>query len=102
MSRVRLVERYDHRRCVAIADAIVPTLLDPSGRTPIPKLHGSQLTTIVAFAVVIGILYFGRDVLIPLALSVLLSFLFAPAVRWLERRSVRVCATPLMVSCRAA
>jgi predicted PurR-regulated permease PerM len=77
----------------------LPPLLEPSGRTPIPKLHGSQLTTIVAFAVVIGILYFGRDVLIPLALSVLLSFLLAPAVRWLERRRApRVVATTLMVS----
>jgi predicted PurR-regulated permease PerM len=52
----------------------------------------------VAFVVVTGILYFGREVLIPLALSVLLSFLLAPAVRYLERRRVpRAAATAIMV-----
>jgi len=51
------------------------------------------------FVVVTGILYFGREVLIPLALSVLLSFLLAPAVRHLERRRVpRVAAITLMVA----
>ena len=52
----------------------------------------------VAFVVVTGILYFGREVLIPLALSVLLSFLLAPAVRYLEHRRVpRAAATAIMV-----
>jgi predicted PurR-regulated permease PerM len=52
----------------------------------------------VTFVVVTGILYFGREVLIPLALSVLLSFLLAPAVRYLERRRVpRAAATAIMV-----
>ncbi|MGZ8993168.1 MAG: AI-2E family transporter, partial [Burkholderiaceae bacterium] len=51
-----------------------------------------------AFVIVTGILYFGRDVLVPLALSVLLSFLLAPGVRWLERRRFpRVLATTVMV-----
>jgi predicted PurR-regulated permease PerM len=45
----------------------------------------SRLTAIVTFVTVTGVLYFGRDVLIPLALSVLLAFLLAPAVRRLER-----------------
>ena len=53
----------------------------------------------VTFVVVTGILYFGREVLIPLALSVLLSFLLAPAVRQLERRRVpRAAAITLMVA----
>ena len=52
----------------------------------------------VAFVVVTGILYFGREVLIPLALSILLSFLLAPAVRRLERRKLpRTLAVTLMV-----
>ena len=52
----------------------------------------------VTFVVVTGILYFGRDVLIPLALSVLLAFLLAPGVRHLERRKVpRTAATAIMV-----
>lgn len=76
----------------------MPTLLEPPSRTPIPKPPGSQLTTIVTFVVVTGILHFGRDVLIPLALSVLLSFLLAPGVRWLERRRFpRALATTVMV-----
>ena len=76
----------------------MPTLLEPSGRTPIPKAPGTQLTTIAMFVVITGILYFGRDVLIPLALSVLLTFLLAPGVRWLERRRFpRALATTVMV-----
>ena len=76
----------------------MPPLLELPGRRPIPKAPGSQLTTLVTFIVVTGILYFGRDVLIPLALSVLLSFLLAPGVRWLERRRFpRALATTVMV-----
>ncbi|MEO8186555.1 MAG: AI-2E family transporter [Burkholderiaceae bacterium] len=52
----------------------------------------------VAFVLVTGILYFGRDVLVPLALSMLLTFLLAPGVRLLERRRFpRVLATTVMV-----
>jgi len=42
------------------------------------------MTLLVAALVVAG-LYFGRDILIPLALAVLLSFLLAPAVRGFRR-----------------
>ncbi len=76
----------------------MPTLLEPLPRARIPSTPGSQLTTMVAFVLVTGILYFGRDVLVPLALSVLLTFLLAPGVRWLERRRFpRVLATTVMV-----
>lgn len=55
------------------------------------------------FVVVVGILYFGREMLIPLALAVLLSFLLAPAVSWLERRRFpRVAATTVMVGLSCA
>ena len=40
---------------------------------------------IFPFVVVIAILYFAREFLIPIALAVLVSFLLAPAVRRLER-----------------
>ncbi len=47
-----------------------------------------------ALVVAAGVLYLAREVLIPLALAVLLSFLLAPAVRWLERwRLGRVLST---------
>lgn len=77
----------------------MPPVQRPSFSSPISKPRGTQLTAMVAFVVVTGILYFGRDVLIPLALSVLLSFLLAPAVRHLERRKVpRAAATALLVA----
>jgi predicted PurR-regulated permease PerM len=48
---------------------------------PIP---GSTLTTILIAVVVITALYFGREVLVPIALAVLLSFVLAPLVRVLQ------------------
>ena len=63
--------------------AMFPTgrLLDP------PNLAGSnnatdssRLLTLIALVVVIVGLYFGRQVLIPLALAVVLTFLFTPVV----------------------
>jgi predicted PurR-regulated permease PerM len=41
--------------------------------------------TILAAGVVVAFLYFARDVIIPIMLGTLLSFLLAPAVRWLRR-----------------
>jgi predicted PurR-regulated permease PerM/methylmalonyl-CoA mutase cobalamin-binding subunit len=45
----------------------------------------SGLLTLIAMAVVIVGLYFGRQVLIPLALAVVFAFLLTPAVGWLEK-----------------
>lgn len=58
-----------------------PKLLRSSEATPTSKL----LTLTSVIAVIVG-LYYGRQVLIPLALAVVLSFLFSPIVTWLERR----------------
>jgi predicted PurR-regulated permease PerM len=45
---------------------------------------------------VVEFLYFARDVIVPIALAVLLSFLLAPAVRWLRRWNIgRVTAVTL-------
>lgn len=44
--------------------------------------------TLVGTIAVCAILYFGREVLIPLALAALISFVLAPLVRRLERRRV--------------
>jgi predicted PurR-regulated permease PerM len=47
---------------------------------------------------VVAFLYFARDVIVPVALAVLLSFLLAPAVRWLRRLHIgRVPAVTLTV-----
>ena len=50
-----------------------------------PSSALARLTAILTFVTVTGILYVGRDILVPLALSVLLAFLLAPAVHRFER-----------------
>ena len=51
--------------------------------TPAPtKFHAGGL---VNGAVVLGLLYFGREVLVPITLAVILSLLLAPLVRKLRR-----------------
>jgi len=53
---------------------------------------------LASIAIVLGLLYFGQEVLIPLALAVLFSFLLAPVVSGLERlRLGRVSSTLLVV-----
>ncbi|MBC8090331.1 MAG: AI-2E family transporter, partial [Phycisphaerae bacterium] len=48
----------------------------------------------------VAALYFGREVLVPVALAVMVTFLLAPAVRRLERlRFPRVAAVTIAVSC---
>jgi predicted PurR-regulated permease PerM len=44
----------------------------------------SRFLTLAAVCIVVAALYFAREVLIPLSLAVLVSFLLAPVVRWLE------------------
>src|SRR5437764_3309121 len=39
----------------------------------------------VIAAIIIGTLYFGREVFVPIALAILLSFVLAPPVRLLQR-----------------
>jgi len=45
----------------------------------------SSLTTVLMAVVVVSALYFGREVLVPIALAVLMSFVLAPLVRLLQR-----------------
>jgi predicted PurR-regulated permease PerM len=58
----------------------------------------SKFLTLASVCIVIGALYVARDVLLPLSLAVLLTFLLAPMVRRLERLRVpRVPAVLLVV-----
>ena len=59
----------------------------------IPELK--SLFRLAAGAVVIAALYFGRDVLIPITLAVLLSFLLSPIVKLLQR--LRLGRTPAII-----
>jgi predicted PurR-regulated permease PerM len=67
---------------------IVPDELPPERPAPPPPADAvgvrAALTVLVAGVVIAG-LYFAREVLVPIALAVLLSFLLAPVVRWLRR-----------------
>jgi predicted PurR-regulated permease PerM len=52
---------------------------------PITPLAESTLNTVLIAVVVIATLYFGREVLVPIALAILLTFVLAPLVRILQR-----------------
>jgi predicted PurR-regulated permease PerM len=59
----------------------------------------SGLATLASGAIIIAALYFGRDVLVPLALALLLSFVLAPGVSWLRRwHAGRVTSVLVMVA----
>ena len=62
----------------------------------------AQLTTtasaLIIAAIIVATLYFGRDVLVPVALAVLLSFVLAPLVRLLQKvRVPRIPAISIVV-----
>ena len=56
--------------------------------TPVAAPPASPTFKFVAFIAVVAALYFGRDLLMPLALAVLLSFALAPIVVWLTKRGL--------------
>ncbi len=61
-----------------------PPLAGPTpGRTGLPLQ--SIAAGLLAAAILVGFLYFGRDVLIPIALTTLISFALGPLVSWLRR-----------------
>jgi predicted PurR-regulated permease PerM len=64
--------------------------------------HLPRLSILMALAIVVGGLYAGRDVLVPLALAVLFSFLLAPLVARLERYLGRIAAVILAVAIATA
>ena len=55
------------------------------------------MTTVIVAVVVIAALYFGREVLVPIALALILSFILAPLVRFLQRFYVPRIAAVLVV-----
>jgi len=64
---------------------------------PVELARSSRFIVLASVCVVIAALYFGREVLIPLSLAVLLSFLLSPPVRWLERVGLRRVASSIVV-----
>ena len=57
-----------------------PDEVDPPGRPP-----SSALTAIVAWVVIVAALYFASEVLIPITLAVLLSFVLSPLMELMRR-----------------
>ena len=53
-----------------------------------PAAHSPLMHRLVSLAVIVAGLYFGRDVLMPLALAILVGFVLDPLVSWLKRRGV--------------
>ena len=45
----------------------------------------SAVATAILAAIIVMVLYFGRDIIIPIALAILLSFVLAPLVGLLQR-----------------
>ena len=60
---------------------------DGRARANLPRGMFGMMAVLVT-ATVIAILYFAREVFVPITLAILLSFLLAPAVRWLRRLRV--------------
>src|SRR5580704_15438319 len=67
--------------------------------TPVP---GASLTTLLLAVVIVGCVYIGREVLVPMTLAILMSFVLAPPVdflqRWYVPRIVAVIGVVLIAS----
>ncbi|MGH7111445.1 MAG: AI-2E family transporter, partial [Stellaceae bacterium] len=62
-----------------------PPLAEPSPVAPTGTPGISGMLGVLVAAVVVAALYFGREVLLPITLAVLLSFLLSPLVELLRR-----------------
>ena len=62
----------------------MPELAAKPWRPVSTQLPASALTTMLFSVVIVAALYFGREVLVPIALALLLSFALAPLVRFLQ------------------
>ena len=71
------------------------TVNTPLGPTRVNS--GPILTTVLLSVIVVAALYIGRDVFMPIAVAVLLSFMLAPVVRFLRRWYVPRIAAVMVV-----
>ena len=68
-----------------------------------PSRHGGNLATAAVVLITVAVLYVGREIFVPFALAILLSFLLAPPVAWLRRmRLPRTAAVALVVTTAVA
>lgn len=65
----------------------------------VPRPPSSSANVIIVSLAIVAALYFGREIFVPIALAVLLSFALAPLVRLLRRCNVpRIAAVTLVVA----
>ena len=64
---------------------------------PSPDSAPSRLVILASVCVVVAALYFARELLVPLALAVLLSFVLAPLVKMIERRGLPCVPSVMLV-----
>src|SRR5712671_1262221 len=63
----------------------MPEILSNVRPTRSIPVSGATLTSVLLGVIVVAALYFGRDVLVPIALAILLSFVLSPLVHLLHR-----------------
>jgi hypothetical protein len=68
-----------------------------SGNRVSSPVRGSAVTTVLIGVILVGALYFGREVFVPIALAILMSFVLAPLVALLQRLYVPRIAAVLLV-----
>ena len=61
----------------------LPAISPEANSTPALTRISMQITIVVA-VVIVAALYFGREVLIPITIGFLLTFLLSPLVEWLQ------------------
>jgi predicted PurR-regulated permease PerM len=62
--------------------------MDNNQKNPTQSRRFSILLTIGTLVLTVGILYWGREVMMPLALAVLVSFILSPIVRFFQRKGL--------------
>src|SRR5919107_3439414 len=73
--------------------------LPPPQLPPAAPPASSPILTAGGIVLAIGALYFGRDIFIPFALAILLSFALTPLVNWLRRLKLpRIAAVLIAVT----
>ncbi|MDF2995699.1 MAG: putative sensor protein [Xanthobacteraceae bacterium] len=76
-----------------------PSARSFSGDATTPELNTMNVAAaLVTAAIILGALYYGRDVLLPLAIAFLITFALNPPVNWLSRLGLpRVVSTSLVM-----
>lgn len=98
-SVVEFMPQQDSKRSAVIAGGALTPKVTPAG-TAVRQAAPFGPQSLIAAIAVVTALYFGRDVFVPIALAVLLTFLLSPIVsllrRWRIPRSISVVTVVIM------